>query len=234
MKISIVIPVYNEARTVGEVIEKVRAVDLGASLEKEIIIVNDGSSDGTRDALRPYEQVEGIRVHHSPVNLGKGASVRIGFSMATGDIVTIQDADLELDPIEYRRLIEPILRHEVKVVYGSRFARGGRKGKIWFWLANRAISTLTNVLFRSSLTDVETCYKVFHADVLPKLRLRAARFEIEPELTAQILKQGFQILELPIDYQPRSRQEGKKINWRDGFSAVWTLIQQRIDDQQPH
>jgi glycosyltransferase involved in cell wall biosynthesis len=229
MKISIIIPVYNEAGTVGAIIDKVRELDLGAGVQKEIIVVNDGSSDETRKALARFEKIDGVRVHHSPVNLGKGSSVRIGFSFATGDIITIQDADLELDPAEYKHLIEPIVDGSADVVYGSRFAGKGRQGKLTFWIANRALATLTNTLFRASLTDIETCYKVFRADVIPQLKLKAARFEIEPELTAQLLKRGFRIKELPIGYAPRTHDEGKKINWKDGFGAVWMLVTQRLD-----
>ena len=225
MKLSIVIPVYNEAQTVGALVEKVRAL----ALDKEIIIVNDGSTDGTREALRPYEQLPGVRVHHSPVNLGKGASVRIGFSFADGDIVTIQDADLELDPEEYHHLIRPILDGDADVVFGSRFLGAGRRGSLTFYLANRGLAALTNVLYGSHLTDIETCYKVFRRDVLPALKLRAARFEIEPELTAQVLKNGYRLVELPIGYRPRSHNEGKKISWKDGFAAIYTLLQQRVN-----
>jgi glycosyltransferase involved in cell wall biosynthesis len=225
LKLSIIIPVYNEARTVAALIDKVRALEL----DKEIIAVNDGSSDGTREALQPFERPDsGVRVHHSPVNLGKGASVRIGFSYATGDIVTIQDADLELDPSEYHKLIVPIVEGTADVVYGSRFLGAGRKGTFTFYLANRGLAALTNVLYGAHLTDIETCYKVFRRDVLPQLQLRASRFEIEPELTAQVLKRGFRIMELPIGYQPRSRNEGKKISWRDGFGAVAMLVNQRL------
>jgi glycosyltransferase involved in cell wall biosynthesis len=229
MKLSIIIPVYNEARTVGAIIDKVRTLDLGPDVDKEIIVVNDGSSDGTREALRPYESVPGVRVHHSPVNLGKGASVRIGFSFAAGDIITIQDADLELDPAEYKHLVQPILDGSADVVYGSRFAGKGKQGSLTFWLANKALAALTNTLYHASLTDIETCYKVFRADVIPQLKLKAARFEIEPELTAQLLKRGFRIKELPIGYAPRTHEEGKKINWRDGFGAVWMLVNQRLE-----
>lgn len=225
MKLSVVIPVYNEARTVAALIEKVRAV----KLEKEIIIVNDGSSDGTREALAPYEKAPGMKVHHSPVNLGKGASVRIGFSFAAGDIVVIQDADLELDPEEYHHLIQPILEGTADVVFGSRFLGKGRKGSLSFYVANRSLALLTNALFGSRLTDIETCYKVFRKDVLPSLKLRASRFEIEPELTAQVLKRGYRLLELPIGYRPRSHDEGKKISWKDGFTAIYTLLQQRVN-----
>ncbi len=231
MKLSIIIPVFNEAATVGAIIEKVRSLDLGPEVDKEIIVVNDGSSDGTREALAPYENTAGVRVHHSPVNLGKGSSVRIGFSFASGDIITIQDADLELDPAEYEHLIKPILDGSADVVYGSRFVGKGKQGKLTFWLANKALATLTNTLFHASLTDIETCYKVFRADVIPQLKLKAARFEIEPELTAQLLKRGFRIKELPIGYAPRTHDEGKKINWKDGFGAIWMLVTQRLDNK---
>src|SRR5262249_54760564 len=159
--------VYNEAGTVGQLIEKVRALDLGPGNEKELIIVNDGSSDATREALKKYESgVPGVRVHHSPVNLGKGSSLRIGFSFATGDIVTVQDADLELDPDEFKKLIVPIVEGTADVVYGSRFLGTGRKGALTFYLANRGLAVLANTLFRGHLTDIETCYKVFRRDVL--------------------------------------------------------------------
>ena len=223
--LSVVIPVFNEARTVGALIEKVRAV----KLDKEIIIVNDGSSDGTREALGPYETgVPEVRVHHSPVNLGKGASVRIGFSFATGDIVVIQDADLELDPEEYHHLIQPILSGEADVVFGSRFLGTGKKGSLSFYIANRSLAFITNALYDAHLTDIETCYKVFRKDVIPMLKLRASRFEIEPEITAQVLKKGLRLIELPIGYVPRSHSEGKKISWKDGFTAVYTLLDQRL------
>jgi glycosyltransferase involved in cell wall biosynthesis len=229
MKLSIIIPVYNEAATVGAIIDKVRGLDLGAGVDKEIIVVNDGSSDGTRAALGPYENLAGVRVHHSPVNLGKGSSVRIGFSFASGDIVTIQDADLELDPAEYKELVKPILDGSADVVYGSRFVGKGRQGKLTFWMANKALAALTNRLYGAHLTDIETCYKVLRADVVKQLKLKAARFEIEPELTAQLLKRGFRIKELPIGYAPRTHEEGKKINWKDGFGAVWMLVTQKLE-----
>jgi glycosyltransferase involved in cell wall biosynthesis len=229
LKLSIIIPVFNEASTVGAVIDKVREVDFGDGVEKEIIVVNDGSSDGTREALSRFESgVPGVRVHHSPVNLGKGSSLRIGFSYASGDVVTIQDADLELDPIEYKKLLAPIASGEADVVYGSRFLDAGKRGTFMFYLANRGLAGLTNLLYGARLTDIETCYKVLRRDVLDQLTLRAARFEIEPELTAQVLKRGFRLVELPIGYHPRSAAEGKKISWRDGFGAVYMLVNQRL------
>jgi glycosyltransferase involved in cell wall biosynthesis len=169
-----------------------------------------------------------VRLHHSPVNLGKGASVRIGFKLATGDLVTIQDADLELDPSDFYRLVRPLEEGTADVVYGSRFLSGGRRGLLSFYLANRGLSAFTNLLYRSDLTDIETCYKVLRRDVLAQLDLRASRFELEPEITAQILKRGFRIVEVPISYTPRTQREGKKLSWRDGLSAAYTLVAQRL------
>ena len=229
MKLSVVIPVYNEAGTVAELIERVRAVGL-PGIEKELIVVNDGSSDGTREALAPFDRVDGVQVHHSPVNLGKGASVRIGFAKATGELVIIQDADLELDPQDYLGLLQPIIDGQADVVYGSRFRGKGVQGKFTFWVANRALAVLTNTLWGSDLTDIETCYKVFRREALDRLTLRASRFEIEPEITSQVLKQKLRVVEVPIRYQPRGHEEGKKISWRDGFSAVGMLLRQRFDN----
>ncbi len=222
---------FNEARTVATLIEKVRELNFDGH-EKELIIVNDGSSDGTREALKPYERgVAGVQVFHNPVNLGKGASVRIGFSLAKGDIVTIQDADLELDPAEYHKLIVPIVDGTADVVFGSRFLGQSlmqKKGSLPFYLANRGLAVLATALYGQKLTDIETCYKVFRRDVLDKLKLRASRFELEPELTAQVIKNGFRLVELPIGYSPRSHADGKKISWRDGITAVMMLIDQKL------
>ena len=227
MRLSIVIPVYNEAATVGALIDRVRELDI----EKELLVVNDGSTDGTREALRRFEGLHGITVHHSPVNLGKGASVRIGFSLAKGDIVTIQDADLELDPSEFLRLIAPIEAGETDVVYGSRFLApppGSRRGNLAFYAANRGLSFFASVLYGQRITDLETCYKLMRREVLQTLNLRAARFEIEPEITAQLCKRGIKILEMPIGYTPRTSAEGKKLSWRDGYGAIAMLVNERI------
>ncbi len=229
LKVSIIIPVHNEERTVASLIERVRAL----RFDTEIIVVDDGSTDGTKEALRPYEvEGSGVRVYYSPINIGKGGAVRIGFSLAQGDIITIQDADLELDPDDLYRLIAPIVEGRAGVVYGSRFlAKDGgrlRKGGLPFYCANRILSALTNVLYGSRLTDVETCYKVFRRDVLRSLELRASGFEIDPELTGQTLRRGHAITELPITYEPRSRQDGKKIRWIDGVIAVYTLVNERF------
>jgi len=214
LKVSIVIPVFNEAATVRTLVEKVRRLEL----DKELIIVNDGSSDGTSEALSEYEGRPGITVHHSPVNLGKGSSVRIGFSLAKGEIITIQDADLELEPSDIYKLLEPIIRGEADVVYGSRFlGQGlieGRKGQLSFYLANRALATLTNTLYGSRLTDIETCYKVFRREVLAQIKIEENRFGFEPEITMKCSKRKFRIYEVPISYHGRTYEEGKKIGWR--------------------
>lgn len=223
-QLSIIVPVYNEAKTIATLLEKVHALPI----DKEIIVVNDGSSDGTREALQPFQGRSPFVVHHSDVNLGKGASIRIGFSHAKGDIVTIQDADLELDPSEFLRLIVPIVDDQADVVFGSRFLGGERKGSFTFYLANRSLAVLTNLLYGSSLTDIETCYKIFRREALLSLTLRASRFEIEPEITAQVLKRGLRLVELPIGYNPRSHAEGKKISWKDGFAAVLMLLSQKL------
>ena len=207
-----------------------RELDLGRDIEKEIIVVNDGSSDGTREALARFEKVDGVRVHHSPVNLGKGSSVRIGFSFATGDIITIQDADLELDPAEYKHADRADRRRLGRRGLRLALRRQGAPGQADVLAREQGAGGADqHALRRASLTDIETCYKVFRADVIPQLKLKAARFEIEPELTAQLLKRGFRIKELPIGYAPRTHDEGKKINWKDGFGAVWMLVTQKLD-----
>ncbi|HEY3353992.1 MAG TPA: glycosyltransferase family 2 protein [Polyangia bacterium] len=223
MKASVIIPVYNEAGTVAQVVEKVRAVPI----EKEIIVVNDGSSDGTREALARYEGDPDVRVHNSPINLGKGGAVRIGFTMVRGDIVIIQDADLELDPGEYPRLIAPILDDEADVVFGSRFT-AGRGGDFVSYFGNRGLTAITNLLFGGHLTDMETCYKIFRASILPQLKLKALRFELEPEMAASFLLGGWRIVEVPVSYAPRTASEGKKIRWSDGLGALATLLRKRF------
>jgi len=226
MKLSVIIPVYNEVRTIAEVIRRVRGVDL----EKEIIVVDDGSGDGTVEILHRLSREGHIQLHESRVNLGKGAAVRIGLTYASGEIIIIQDADLELDPNEYGRLMEPILAGRTRVVYGSRFLGTNREIPLVTLAANRFLVLLTNLLYDSSLTDMETAYKVFSAGVLQDIRLRCMRFELEPEITAKLLKNGDRILEVPITYQPRTVQGGKKIGWRDGFKAILTLFKYRFTD----
>jgi dolichol-phosphate mannosyltransferase len=224
MKLSVIIPVYNERETIAEVIERVRAVNLN----KEIIVVDDGSTDGTVEILRDRRADGVLTVHESKINFGKGSAVRIGLQYVTGDIVIIQDADLELNPNEYYQLIRPILEGETKVVYGSRFLRKNPGIPMLTLLANKFLVLLTNLLYRSSLTDMETAYKVFSSDVLNRIQLRCVGFELEPEITVKFLKAGFDIVELPIEYHPRTVEGGKKINWRDGLKAILTLIKYRF------
>ncbi len=223
MKLSIVIPCYNEESTIKEVLDKVKAVDI----PKEIIIINDGSTDSTAEIIE--SEKEGVHViFNSLINIGKGAAVRIGFEHVTGDIVIIQDADLELDPNEYHLLIEPILKGETNIVYGSRFLKNKKIGSFLQRFANRFLVALTNVLYNSQLTDMETAYKVFKSGLLKKLHLKKLKFDFEPEITAQFLKLNEKIVEVPIKYNPRSTYEGKKINWKDGVMAIYTLFRYRF------
>ncbi len=229
MKLSVIIPVYNEEQTITEVIDRVWAVDLG-DIEKEVIIADDGSTDATAGIVDAHRYIrEGlVRILHNPINLGKGAAVRLGLSMATGDILLVQDADLELDPQEYGRLLEPILQGRASVVYGSRFLRAsGRVPRRTRW-ANWLLTMLTNALFAAKLTDMETAYKVFRREMLNDVRLRCVGFDFEPEITAKFLLAGHRILEVPISYNPRRIDEGKKMRWIDGVDAIYTLLKCRF------
>jgi glycosyltransferase involved in cell wall biosynthesis len=230
-KLSVIIPVYNEQETIHEVVERVCAVDLG-DIEKEIIISDDGSTDMSPAQIEQSrsEHAAIVRVYTSPTNLGKGAAVRLGTSLATGDVIIIQDADLELDPNEYRRLLEPILEGAADVVYGSRFAQRNARISLRTRLANRFLTQLTNILFGAHLTDMETAYKVFRREVASRIRLRCVRFDFEPEITAKLLRAGYRIVEVPISYNPRTAQEGKKISWVDGIEAIYTLLRCRFLD----
>ena len=224
--ISIVVPVYNEARTVAAVIQRLIAIDLPAP--REILVVNDGSTDGTREVLDQITQRPELRIIHAEKNGGKGSAIRIGFSQASGTIVAIQDADLELDPAQLADLVKPILDGRTRVVYGSRFL-AGRPDAPWLSIfANQVLTGTTNVLFGGRLTDMETCYKVMASDIARALNLESNRFDIEPEITAKLLRAGHSILELPIRFEPRSRAQGKKIGWRDGVRAIQVLLKYRF------
>ena len=224
--ISIIVPVFNEARTVAEVIERLIAIDLPAP--REILVVNDGSTDGTRGVLDQIRTRSEIRIIHADKNGGKGSAIRIGFARATGTIVAIQDADLELDPAQIAELVQPILDGRTRVVYGSRFL-AGRPAAPWLSiLANQVLTGVTNLLFDGRITDMETCYKVMEREVAQSLNLESNRFDIEPEITAKLLRAGHSILELPIRFEPRSRAQGKKIGWRDGLRAIQVLVKYRF------
>ena len=229
MKLSIIIPVYNEEQTISELVERVRAVGLG-DIEKEIIIANDGSSDGTREAITNSQWFSDprIRAFESEINVGKGGAVRLGLKFASGDVILIQDADLELDPQEYGRLLAPILTGETNVVYGSRFLEPTHRIPLRTRVANRMLTWITNVLFGARLTDMETAYKVFRRHVLDDIRLRCVGFDFEPELTANLLMSGHRIVEVPITYRPRRVDEGKKVRWIDGFDAIYALLKCRF------
>jgi glycosyltransferase involved in cell wall biosynthesis len=225
--LSIVVPVYNEETTVRAVIERLLSIDL--PIPREILVVNDGSTDGTRgvlDALPPAG--EALRIVHAEVNGGKGRAIRTGFERARGTIVAIQDADLELDPAELAGLVQPILAGETNVVYGSRFLHGSQGAPLVSVAANRFLTSLTNVLYRAQLTDMETCYKVMRGDIARALRLEANRFDIEPEITGKLLRAGHRIVERPVKFEPRSRAQGKKIGWRDGVKAISVLLKYRF------
>ena len=225
--ISIIVPVFNEAGTVGQVIERLLQIPLPAP--REIIVVNDGSTDGTRDVLDGIKPIDGVlSIVHAAANGGKGSALRIGLSHARGTIVAIQDADLELDPAQLAGLVQPILNGEADVVYGSRFLNGRPSGPWLSIAANRSLTWLTNVLFRGRLTDMETCYKIMAAPVARSLQLESNRFDIEPEITAKLLRQRRRIIERPVTFDPRNRASGKKIGWRDGFHAIAVLLKYRF------
>jgi glycosyltransferase involved in cell wall biosynthesis len=230
MKLSIIIPVYNEENSLEEIVDKVVAANC-LDLEKEIIISNDGSTDGTFAIIQKLKtKYPELIIYNSPTNLGKGAAVRLGIAISSGEILTIQDADLELDPEDFSRLLPPLLKNETKVVYGSRFLNSRVKIKKSSRLANRFLTSFTNILYGSHLTDMETAYKMFYRETLNGIKLRCVRFDFEPEITSKFLKMGFNILEIPISFQPRTVQAGKKISWIDGFEAVYTLIRIRFFD----
>ncbi len=223
--LSVIVPVFNERNTVAEIIRRMRLVDLPVDLE--VVVVNDASSDGTDKVLAAIEDST-VRVVHHPTNRGKGAAVRTGLAHARGDLLLIQDADLEYDPEDWPRLIAPVLKGKARIVYGSRFT-GERKNMLfWHWVGNRFLSLVTNVLYNTTISDMETCYKLFDRRVLEGITIDSDRFDFEPEITAKILRRGHRIYEVPISYAGREFDEGKKITWRDGFAALWTLVRYRF------
>ena len=226
-KLSVIVPVFNERNTVAEVIRRMRTVEL--PLDREILIVDDGSDDGTRHVLSQVGDST-VRVLLHDHNRGKGAAIRTALGHVRGDLVLIQDADLEYDPEDWPKLLAPAMKGRASVVYGSRFTGERRNMLFLHWMGNRMLSLTTNLLYNSTLSDMETCYKLFDRRVLDSITLRAERFEFEPEVTAKVLRQGIRIYEVPISYTGRELYEGKKITWRDGFSALRTLIKYRFVD----
>jgi len=227
LKLSVLIPVYNEATTIVQVLRQVRAVDTG--LEREIIVVDDGSTDDSRAILQREASADDVKVIYHDRNQGKGAAVRTALQHASGDILLIQDADLEYDPREYPDLLRPILEGRSQVVYGSRF-RGGPHKAMFFWhmVGNKFLTLVTNILYNTILSDMETGYKVFTREVADRLQLRSSGWGFDPEITAQILRTGHRIYEVPISYTGREFYEGKKISWKDGFTVLWTLLKCRF------
>jgi glycosyltransferase involved in cell wall biosynthesis len=225
MKISIIIPVYNEAATIRQILARVRS----SPIDKEIVIVDDGSTDGTREILAE-EADSGTRIIQHDRNRGKGVAIRTGLKHAVGDYVLIQDADLEYDPADYEALLRPIQRGKATVVYGSRFLGEHKAMLFWHSVGNRLLTLVTNVLYDTTLTDMETCYKLIPTELIREIPLRARRFDFEPEITAKILRRGHRIYEVPISYAGRELHEGKKISWRDGFPALYALIKYRFVD----
>ena len=228
-KLSVIVPVYNERTTLVEVLRRMRAVELPDGIDREIIVVDDGSTDGTREVLRQLGDST-VRVILHDGNRGKGAAVRTGIGVANGDYILIQDADLEYDPEDWPTMIAPVQRGRARVVYGSRFTGERRNMLFLHWVGNRMLSLVTNVLYNTTLSDMETCYKLVDRSLMVDLELRSNRFDIEPEITAKILKRGVRIYEVPISYTGREFDEGKKITWRDGFAALWTLVKFRFAD----
>ncbi len=233
MKLSIVMPVYNEVATLAECVRRVLAAEVEA--KKELILVDDGSSDGTRelyDTIKAEHPGQDIKVIMHEKNRGKGASLRTGFKQADGDIVLVQDADLEYNPRDYPKLLAPIVEGNADVVFGSRFVGSEAHRVLLFWhmLGNRILTLLSNALTNLNLTDMEVCYKVFRADVLRKIQLKSERFDIEPEITAKVAKAGFRIYEVGISYAGRDYAEGKKIGWKDGIQAVLAIMRYRFFD----
>jgi glycosyltransferase involved in cell wall biosynthesis len=231
VKISIIIPVYNEIETLELILEKIENAEF-CNLEKEIIMVDDASTDGSREFLKNLEKNENYKIYYHSQNMGKGGALRTGFGYATGDIVVIQDADLEYDPVDYNDLIKLIINDQADVVYGSRLSGGKPTRSFLFthFLGNKLLTFITNILYNTTLTDMETCYKAFRADVIKNISIKSNGFDFEPEITAKVLKKGYHLYETPISYFGRDYTGGKKITWRDGFWALFALIKFRFMD----
>ncbi len=228
--LSIIIPVYNEAATLNAIIDRVLRVDLsGLNFLKELVVVDDASNDNSWRLLEARRSDFSFLARHD-VNRGKGAAIRTGLAQVTGDYVIVQDADLEYDPDEYINLLNPIAKGKAEVVYGSRFTGERRNMFLHHWIGNRFLTMITNILYGTTLSDMETCYKLFSRKALEGITIRSDRFNFEPEITAKILKKGIRIYETPISYTGREYTDGKKITWRDGFSALWTIIKYRFVD----
>lgn len=240
MKLSIIVPVFNEEKTVAKLLKKVASVSLSKKMKREILVVDDGSNDNSRLKIKNAKvqyNIKELKLIEHKINKGKGAAVRTGIKKASGDIILIQDADLEYDPGDYPRLLKPILDGKTEVVYGSRLKNYPLKlfGKkktplIAHYLGNKFLTLITNMIYGNGLTDMETCYKVFTKKSIKNIVFRSNKFDFEPEITAKILKRGYKIYEVPIKVKPRGYDEGKKITWKDGFIAIWTLIKYRFTD----
>lgn len=220
MKLSVIVPVYNEKNTIREILKKIMEVEL----YKEIIVIDDNSSDGTKEILKnEYEDKENFKIVFKEKNEGKTDAIKTGLKYVDGDVVIIQDADLEYEPQDYVKLIEPILENKADVVYGSRFLNKKYKLSVWY-LANKFLTYLTNLFTKLNITDMETCYKAFRSEIIKNVKIESKRFGFEPEITIKIARRKYRITEVPISYNPRSFKKGKKITWKDGFSAIWTIL----------
>lgn len=227
-KLSIVIPIYNEAEHLEEILRQIDAVEI--DMDKELILVDDCSTDGTREILKNLQNTNDskIKIYYHQINRGKGATVRTGFEHITGDITLVQDADLEYDPQDYPKLLKPILEHKADVVYGSRFMQGRQHGLLRSYLANRFLTSLSNLVNGTNITDMETCYKVMKTDILKNISLRSDRFGFEPEITAKLARQKCKIVDVPISYRGRDYDEGKTVSWKDGIAAIIHIFRFRF------